>query len=235
MKKKHLLFDFFEFFIIFFVFIAPSFGVEPQKAIVFDLNYDPFMIVMRSCLIVYFILRFTDDGIISIHKQNLQKKTLAQTSLMSVLTFLALQCIGLLFNFLSKIISYASISMVANPPETLFLWAWFLFSVIVLACFEEVIFRVYLPEKLWRIWDNLPIKNRISVNTNVFIKVLLEISIVLLFSIGHLYLGFIAMFSSFVSGILLRIFYIKYKRLMPICIAHSLNNITSFLVLFYVL
>ncbi len=234
MKKKLLIFNFIEFFLIFLLFVLPSLLVEPQKVVVLNIQYDPFSIILRLCVAMYLLFRMYDNGISFKQQLSITPKSVFRVFIQSIKIYFALVITGLLFNFIQNHFFQGNLSLVASPPSTVLLWIWFLFSLIVLACFEEIIFRIYLPDSFLRIVTQTPIYKKLPIPARVLFILLIECFFIITFALGHYYLGTVSLLASFVSGIILRISVLRYKTIIPACIAHIINNIVSFLVLFYV-
>ena len=95
----------------------------------------------------------------------------------------------------------------------------FIFS----AFFEEVIYRLYLPQQLKRFFSNIQ-NEKIK-------KYIPELITIILFALAHKYLGIYAMINAFFACIVLRICYIKTQNIITNTIAHFLYNITSLIIL----
>ncbi len=234
MKKKYLFLDFFEFFAVFFIFVAPSLLVEHDTAINLDLSYDFFTVFIRILLSIYLVLRLIDEGILTNNNQiTIKRNKIPQYIAQGILVYIIIVCIALVFSFLAKFINIRVAELTAIPPQGFLAWAWFLFSIIVLACFEEVLFRLYLPLKLRNIVFSFFQNKVLSTRSQKIITLILECIIISFFAIGHCYLGVVAMITAFFSGVVFRIAIIKYKNIFPTCTAHAINNIVSFIVVFY--
>ncbi|MGL4986877.1 MAG: CPBP family intramembrane glutamic endopeptidase [Treponemataceae bacterium] len=91
-------------------------------------------------------------------------------------------------------------------------------SISILAVFEEIIYRDFLPNVLTYI------------NSSKKIIYTIEAFSVILFALAHLYAGFAAVFFAFISGIALRFLTIK-AGIQYSCIVHASYNLTSFFLL----
>ena len=89
------------------------------------------------------------------------------------------------------------------------------------AFYEEVMYRLYLPEQLKRFLKNT--QNKI---TQIYIP---EIITIILFALGHKYLGIFAVINACIACVILRICYLKTKNIFAGTIAHFMYNFTSLL------
>lgn len=104
-------------------------------------------------------------------------------------------------------------------PETLAGGILFVISVIVAACFEEILFRLFIPEALKKMAGE-----RLSW--------LWEIISVALFATGHIYLGWTGFINSILAGITLRFFFKKTGNIWINCTVHSIYNLLLFAIFF---
>ncbi len=234
MKKKHSFFDFIEFSLIFFTFVLPSLLVGYNSTVNLSIQPPLFFILIRICVLMYICLRMHDTGMLLHSNTSLSLTTLFKYLKKGIFVCLILFFIGILFNVFSYLSAHSTPQIIAEPPKNFFTWSWFIFSITSLACFEEVIFRLYLPEKFFYYLKVSSSYQSVSHKHAIAFRIILELPFIVLFAIGHRYLGFLAVFSALVSGATLRFFVHKYNSIIPGCIAHAINNIVSFIVVFYV-
>ena len=114
-------------------------------------------------------------------------------------------------------------------PSSFFGWVNFFFGVIFAAFFEEVIYRFYLPRAFMEIFGKLRIR---SARNNLRLSVFSEGLSLLLFAMGHLYLGLLGFLNALVCGVALRFCMIKTKSLWISFGIHVVYNFLSFLLAF---
>lgn len=135
-------------------------------------------------------------------------------------------------------------------PSSFFGWINFFFGVIFAAFFEEVIYRFYLPRAFMEIFGKLRFfgnqksvkKNEIVADSgiayvgdaenNLRLSVFSEGLALLLFAMGHLYLGLLGFLNALVCGVALRFCMIKTKSLWFSFGIHVVYNFLSFLLAF---
>jgi membrane protease YdiL (CAAX protease family) len=88
-----------------------------------------------------------------------------------------------------------------------------LVPITLLAFIEELYFRSYLYKNLNKIIEN---------------KWICIITVNILFGIGHIYQGIIAMFGTFIIGLVLSIEFKKHNNIYTISIFHALRNVLAF-------
>ena len=98
-----------------------------------------------------------------------------------------------------------------------------LLNFILSAFFEEVIYRLYLPQQIKRFFSNI--------HNEKIKKYIPELITIILFALAHKYLGIYAIINAFFACIILRICYIKTQNIFTNTFAHFLYNITSLIIL----
>ncbi len=233
MKKKYLYVDIIEFFLIFFVFIMPSLTITTQETVTFTIYHDAYFIIVRLCALIYFIISLYDKGIGFVQQWSFTFLSALRTFLESIQIYVYLLIVGILFNIVGNLTGVHGPSLYATAPQTFFTWVWFIFSVIVLACFEESLYRQFIPEKLHMLVRTCLGERELGKKTKRILTTTIETVTLLLFALGHFYLGFLSVITSFLSACIFRYATIKYKSILRSCIAHSINNLVSFFVLFH--
>ena len=117
-------------------------------------------------------------------------------------------------------------------PSSFFGWVNFFFGVIFAAFFEEVIYRFYLPRAFMEIFGKLRIFGKFDAENNLRLSVFSEGLSLLLFAMGHLYLGLLGFLNALVCGVALRFCMIKTKSLWISFGIHVVYNFLSFLLAF---
>ncbi len=233
MKKKYKFFDFFEFSVIFLAFVASSLAIKPHSNVTIDVHYAIPSILLRLFVGVYIVMRMYDAGLALKKEVTVTFVSVRRQALQSGFIYALLVIIGLSFNAISEYFPTLQFRIAASPPENALLWAWFIFSIVVLACFEEILFRMYLPEKIITTLIGSTLYQQFPIYIKALTILSIEFAVLLLFAFGHNYLGPFAVLSAFVAGIVLRLSARNFKTIIPACIAHSINNIISFIYLFY--
>jgi len=83
------------------------------------------------------------------------------------------------------------------------------------AMYEEVVYRLFLPEVMIKLFGNK-------------LRLLWEAVALLLFVSGHFYLGITGMLNAFIAGAVLRIFFVKTKNIWINITVHSIYNLLLF-------
>jgi len=119
-------------------------------------------------------------------------------------------------------------SFFKNPPEIEFKLSENIFfqifniclGIIISASYEEVLFRLYAPNIIQKIF------------TNKILCTGAECIIILLFAFSHMYLGYAAVLNAFFAGLLFRL-YIRYTNsLLPNILVHCIYNFIQYFMLF---
>ncbi len=100
-------------------------------------------------------------------------------------------------------------------------------STLVLACFEELLFRYYLPERGAQ-FLSLFIKKNYRVCCIVS-----ELFALFCFAFAHRYLGFFAVLNAFFAGSLFRLTVKKTGTIISTCIVHTFYNFILLLFYYY--
>ncbi len=134
-----------------------------------------------------------------------------------------LVCAGLL-ELTARFILGADSSTVLLPPKNAFGWVNAVFGTISAAFYEEVLYRVYLPDRAKKIFARQ--KNHESNDESRQKKKawLCEIFVLILFALAHRYAGWLSVANALAGGILLRICYKKTGALWTNLSAHIAYN-----------
>ena len=120
-------------------------------------------------------------------------------------------------------------------PSSFLGWINFFFGVIFAAFFEEVIYRFYLPRAFHEIFERRLQRYSSNENTiNQRLSVLCEAAALLLFGLGHIYLGIFGFMNALICGAALRFCMIKTKSVWIPFGIHAFYNFLSFLILFLI-
>lgn len=145
------------------------------------------------------------------------------------LCFCALACSAALWN---RIAAFAGENAVhaALPDET---GRRFLFfsGIIILACYEEMLYRFFLPEKARRI-VSLVFANPEPTRISRMFYALAELIPICLFALAHRYLGVYAVCNALCAAIILRAAFWKKAPIFGLCAVHAAYNAAMLIVLF---
>ncbi|WP_407396967.1 CPBP family intramembrane glutamic endopeptidase [Treponema sp.] len=97
-------------------------------------------------------------------------------------------------------------------------WFFLVFTVTSAAFYEEVLYRMFIPEFLGRIMDSKMEKKLVYWTVEIFC--------VLIFALAHRYLGWISVFNAFACGSILRICFKKTSSVWTGAAAHFIYNMT---------
>lgn len=205
-----------EFFFIAFFFVLPVFFSNQSSTSIFE-NRN-FLIPSFFFLFAIILYRFNYnalcvDGYIKKSIFNLRKNFFY-----FILTLILLLLVSFSLNFLARIFGINKVSIPVDIKLNQFIFI--LISIFCSAFYEEVIYRFLLPEIL-RIF--LKVKN----------YVVAELFIIVLFSLGHLYLGAWACINALISGLILRVCYLKTKTIIVPFLAHFFYNSLSIIILIF--
>lgn len=232
MKKNVFLAVFL--YVLLFLVIAPivfQFLGERQEAVV---AYYPFSVFLNggiAFLIYYFALK----GRIFEKPVEMQKMPFFVYSSCALVSFGILCLSSVIFESASYFFRIGGGIQKVIFPSSLFGWINFFFGVFFAAFFEEVIYRFYLPRAFREILlKRLTGKKKASEKMfdNQRLSVLCEGLALLLFGLGHVYLGVLGFLNALVCGAVLRFCMIKTKSLWIPFGIHAVYNFLSFLILF---
>ena len=146
-----------------------------------------------------------------------------------LLCFCALACSAALWN---RIAAFAGENAVhaALPDET---GRRFLFfsGIIILACYEEMLYRFFLPEKARRI-VSLVFANPEPTRISRMFYALAELIPICLFALAHRYLGVYAVCNALCAAIILRAAFWKKAPIFGLCAVHAAYNAAMLIALF---
>ena len=228
-------FKFFVFFyVLLFLVIAPivfQFFGERQEAVV---AYYPFVVFLNggiAFLIYYFALkgRIFEKPVIR------EKKPFFVYSSSALVSFGILCLSSVIFESASYFFEIGGGIQKVIFPSSFLGWINFFFGVIFAAFFEEVIYRFYLPRAFREILlKRLTGKKKASEKMfdNQRLSVFCEGLALLLFGLGHIYLGILGFLNALVCGAVLRFCMIKTKSLWIPFGIHAVYNFLSFLIVF---
>ena len=108
----------------------------------------------------------------------------------------------------------------------------FLAGTVILACYEEIVVRLFLPERAHCIALHLRQKRETAHKLQSMLYAAAEAIPIIVFALGHRYLGLYAALNAFTCAVILRVCMLVNERsLVPGCTAHILYNLTVFFIL----
>lgn len=205
-KKQYTDFNFLqisEYFALLLLFVIPPCFTGTQQNQVLEIK--AFTIVIQIGLSLLIILRtapFTQ-------KNKAQNK--AFIIIRSLITLALLYIFEQIFNHIALKFSQFS----QKIPEIKHNMLFFI-HLITAATYEELLYRHYLP-----VMAKQFLKNR-------YIKIIVEIIIILLFALAHRYAGIFAVLYASIAGILFRFLVIKNQEILSAIVIHFVYNSTVY-------
>lgn len=229
--KKYVFWIVFFYVLLFFVIlpIGGQFLGERQEAVV---AYYPFLVFFNGVIsfLIYFLAL---KGRIFENPVEMQKMPFFVYSSCALVSFGSLCLSSVIFETISYFFEIGGGIQKVIFPSSLFGWINFFFGVIFAAFFEEVIYRFYLPRTFREIFGKIKIfRNSDGGQNNQRLSVFCEGLALLLFGLGHVYLGVLGFLNALVCGAVLRFCMIKTKSLWIPFGIHAVYNFLSFLILF---
>ena len=146
-----------------------------------------------------------------------------------LLCFCALACSAALWN---RIAAFAGENAVHAPfPDEAGRRLLFFSEIIVLACYEEMLYRFFLPEKA-RMIVSLVFANPDSARISRMFYALAEFIPMCLFALAHRYLGIYAVGNALCAAVILRTAFCKKVPIFGLCAVHAAYNAAMLIVLF---
>lgn len=215
-----------EFFLTgFFFIILPLCKPVPDiKTISFDLN---FMSVISAGLFLWFYYRY-EYSLTERLKQTFLTFLLNIGKILLYFGFLIL--INLLLTIVSILYNFP-VQQIGLDDVNLLKIISGLIKFFVAAFFEESLYRLYFPSALLNFSYALKQKffngksDRFLKVYSISSRIFIESFCIIIFALGHRYLGIIAVINALLSGILLRIICIKNKSILYGAAAHYIYNI----------
>ncbi len=234
MKQIKIIFNILEPLLLFFAFVVPSFITNSENILYINTKPNIYPILLRIIMILYLTIRLYDTGVFHKKKHKLSPSKVNNFIFSSIKIVLWLQTTAIICNMALTIIPHNQITLIAEPPNTLLTWVWFFTTLIILAIFEEILYRGYFPERILHSIRNYSWYRNVQKKQKIIIKLCIELSVIIIFALGHSYMGLKSIIISFFCGIILRIM-VKLKRsLVQVSTAHIINNIISYMILFFV-
>lgn len=215
---------FIELFVILTFFVIPPIFVSSTPTLGF-VEFNIFQIITYGFLAVYSFFR---GKILLKNDSNEFPKIKTITSnkkkiLLSLLIFAFLFLNGLFWQTVSKS-SFEKIGI----SKTLLSHIFQIIGIFIYAFYEETMYRNFLQVLLSKFFYVISPKQDFS-KINFILS---ELIALLLFSLGHLYMGFFAVLNSFFAGITLRFLVLKTKSVFPSSFVHFFYNLILYILLF---
>lgn len=220
MKKKslsHILF----FFVLFIIVLPPIVGQffldRPDELVVYY-PLSVFILVGIS----FFIYIFSLKGFVFEKTVEGKKQPFFVYSSNALVCFGFICLTSVLFEALAWFLGVKSGIHNVVFPESFLGFVNFFFGVIFAAFSEEVIYRFYLPAAFKEILSR-------KIHDNQRLSVFCEVLSLLLFSLGHIYLGIFGFLNALICGIALRYCMVRTKSIWTSFAVHTVYNFLSFL------
>ncbi len=208
---------------VFFIYVLPPVFVSASDfagfiAWTFPINELVFAIC-SFLLLLYLDKKLEKNSFFSSSIEN-KKLSFFINSGKTLITFGFLCCFSAFMEFIAYAAHFSNSSTVV-VPNGFFEYTCFFLKFLLAVFYEEIIFRIYLPEES---------KNLLSkkIKNKKIVCAFTEPIIALLFAFAHRYLGWPAVINAFVAHLALRICYIKTENFFTILTAHFFYNLISF-------
>ncbi len=227
------------FFYLAFLYVLLFFGISPivfqflgERQEVVVASY-PFSVFFNAS-ISFLIYTFSIKGRIFDKPIEQKKQPFFVYSANTLLCFGFLFVSSCIFEAISYFLKIGGGLQKVVFPSSIFGWINFFFGVICAAFFEEVIYRFYLPRAFRDIFGNMKFFNNVKyARNNLRLLVLSEGLALLLFCLGHVYLGVLGFLNALVCGAALRFCMVRTKSLWIPFAIHALYNFLSFLAVYF--
>ena len=230
MKNVHqLITEISEYFIITAVLALPPLFVPQQTGAVLHVpSAGALLFYALASLFLYLRVRST---------QNALSGHYAAARLL--LCFCALTCSAVLWNRIASAAGESSLlenaagaaavcALLSDTPGGTFR---FVSGIIVLACYEEMLYRFFLPEKA-RMIVSLVFSDPDSARISRMFYALAEFIPICLFALAHRYLGVYAVCNALCAAVILRTAFCKKVPIFGLCAVHAAYNAAMLIVLF---
>ena len=243
MKNVHqLITEISEYFIITAVLALPPLFVPHQTGVVLHVpSLGALLFYMAAALFLFLRARSTQNAFPALNtvepdaafcrKAASKRATSAVLSFAArlLLCFCALACSAALWN---RIAAFAGENAVHAPlPDEAGRRFLFFSGIIVLACYEEMLYRFFLPEKARRI-VSLVFSDPDSAHVSRMFYALAEFIPICLFALAHRYLGIYAVGNALCAAVILRTAVCKKVPIFGLCAVHAAYNAAMLIALF---
>ena len=214
------MYYFLELFIILTIFVLPPIFTTESPTVGF-VEFNLFHFFIYGFLGIYCFIRsknFSKDYKTS-ENQHILKKEVSKIFVFSLITLILLFGNGFLWQWIAK-----SPSIKNDYSKSIFVHLFQIVGMGLYAFYEENMYRNYLQGLISRVLENI-VKSPINKKSLFFVA---ELSALLLFAFGHLYMGIFAVLNALFAGIILRFLVIKTKSIFPSSIVHFIYNLTLY-------
>lgn len=177
----------------------------------------PFQALFLACFA--FILVIANPELNENHKS--EKIGFIRKLIFAVCAFIVLNVTAFIMQKIGSLFSQTQnieIIMPAGYREWTFCLLNFLFS----AFYEEAVYRFFIPEALLYFTRNCKDKRMVEIDCEIFGMIL--------FALGHIYLGILSVINAAIAYLVLRFCFRKTKSLIPGTAAHFFYNVLQFVV-----
>jgi membrane protease YdiL (CAAX protease family) len=223
MDKKSFT-DILFFFLIFSLVILPPLFVKSAAPETFTTWSFPFQQILYAYTAGMILWGF------SIKNDKKQKRDKAVKSITffinsgyTLVTFGLLCTIAAIIEFFSHLTGFQS-SVIPVRPASVVQYIFCILNFAAASFFEEVLYRLYLPDILYRFISHIPLLTPLSS------EIISENVVVIIFAFSHRYLGVASVINAAVACIILRICCRKSGSVWTNTIAHFAYNILSLII-----
>ena len=221
MKLHRFFFEILVFFAIFIALILPPItNVQRDTLLQFQWNLPLNYIFLGTIALFIFLYEITQKKQNEISEKN-TSNSIKTFILATIFTFISLFIIAFILESVAFLTKQNQQNVTISPINSKKELFYCILKFCLAAFYEEVIYRLYLPEQLKRFFKNT--QNKI---TQIYIP---EIITIILFALGHKYLGIFAVINACIACVILRICYLKTKNIFAGTIAHFMYNFVSLL------
>ncbi len=218
--KIHL---FFEIIISFLLILLPLSSNSKELFVIQPFSLYTLILYFILSSIIYF--RYKRLLILSNTEQPSSKKSFIYTFCL----LLALLINAFFWNFIAiKFNINSTIELGFNKFNFFILFNLFI-GTILAATYEEFLYRFYVPKVAEHI--SIFFNDRYGKKIANITLVVLELIIIILFALGHSYIGIISVLNAFCAGIMLRLFTKKISVPIYVISAHSFFNLIQYFLL----
>lgn len=232
----------FEYCIIIIVFVLPPIFTLPARGFSEGKNIPPSLsfggLIFYAAAAV-FLYRRAERALAAVPGRFSIKKIFESLYKM-IICYCALLTSALFWNYAAKITGNAELPSFIVPhafDKRLLLYV----SAIVLASYEEMLFRFFLPERGLALIKSFILQDSYPADTEEvvakksqflsFLTAAAELIPIVLFALAHRYLGTYAVGNALCAAIILRLALYKNLHIAALCAVHAAYNITIFIAL----
>lgn len=214
-KKHSYLPKFIEFLCIFFFFLFPPlftlFKTSVQTDISYTVSYSRLAFNVLSCIVLYML-------VISVQPKAVIKKTLRLRLLYALGALCALFICMYTIQYLAlRFFPAPSVQLYIDTSSySLLHWIIFIIYTAAAAFYEEILYRLYVPETVHFLLHKYP---------QAACSAAAEVGAILLFALAHWYLGIAAVINAVCAACILRVLVTKTDSPIYAGIVHTIYNL----------